>query len=140
MKMKLVRREPTLYIRRRVPRRYKPVETRELVWISLHTDSETQAMLKAPSVWQELIEAWEAKLVGATGDAEAAFEAAKNLAAKRGFRYLPAADVARLSTDEILRRVEAVAKRSKPGEPDMIEAAAHNCEQGTFSLLGACCR
>ena len=103
--MKLVRRESTLYIRKRVPSRYKPVETRELIWISLNTDSETQAMLKAPSVWQELIEAWEAKLVGATGDAEAAFEAEKNLAAKRGFRYLPAAAVARLPTDEILRRV-----------------------------------
>lgn len=124
MKLSFLRRESTLYIRKRVPRRYRKVEAREFVWISLHTDSEIQAQMRAPTIWQEMIEAWEAKLAGATGDAEAAFEAAKMLAAKRGFRYLPAAEVARLSTDEILRRVEAVAKRSKPGKPDMIEAAA----------------
>lgn len=124
MKLSLVRRESTLYIRKRVPRRYKPVEGREFIWISLHTDSETHAKLKAPAIWQEMIEAWEAKLAGANSDAEVAFEAARNLAARRGFRYLPAAQVAKLPTDEILRRVEAVAKRSRPGEPDMIEAAA----------------
>lgn len=82
MKWRLARRESTLYIRKRVPRRYRQVEAREFIWISLHTDSETQAMLKAPAIWQEMIEAWEAKMVGATADADAAFEAAKNLAAR----------------------------------------------------------
>lgn len=81
-------------------------------------------MLKAPTIWQELVEAWEAKMVGATADADAAFEAAKKLAARRGFRYLPAAEVAKLPLDEVLRRVEAVAKQSKPRQPDVIEAAA----------------
>lgn len=124
MKFSFLRRESTLYIRKRVPRRYGEVETREFVWISLHTDSETQARIKAPTIWQEMIEAWEAKMVGASADAEAAFAAAKNLAARRGFRYLPAAAVAKLPTEEILRRVEAVAAKSRPGRPDRLEAAA----------------
>lgn len=124
MKLNLVRRESSLYIRKRVPRRYKPVEGREFIWISLHTDSETQAMLKAPAVWQEMIEAWEAKLSGASTDAEVAFEAAKNLAARRGFRYMPATEVAKLPTEEIMRRIQEVSKRSRGSFPDLIEAAA----------------
>ena len=124
MKFSFMRRESTLYIRKRVPRRYREVEVREFVWISLRTDSETQALIKAPTIWQEMVEAWEAKMVGASADAEAAFAAAKNLAARRGFRYMPAAEVAKLPTEEILRRVEAVAERSRPGRPDRLEAAA----------------
>lgn len=124
MKFSFMRRESTLYMRKRVPRRYREVESREFVWISLKTDSETQALLKAPTIWQQMIEAWELKMIGSSADAEAAFAAAKKLAARRGFRYLPAAEVANLPTNEILRRVEAVAKRSKPREPDLIEAAA----------------
>ncbi|CAM8671112.1 Integrase, catalytic domain containing protein [Paracoccaceae bacterium] len=124
MKLSFLRRESTLYIRKRVPRRYREVEAREFIWISLHTDSETQARIKAPTIWQEMIEAWEAKMVGASADADAAFAAAKNLAARRGFRYLPAAEVAKLPTEEILRRVEAVAARSREGRPDRLEAAA----------------
>lgn len=124
MKFSFLRRESTLYLRKRVPSRYREIEAREFVWISLHTDSETQARIKAPTIWQEMIEAWEAKMVGASADAEAAFASAKNLAARRGFRYLPAQEVAKLPTEEILRRVEAVAKRSRPGRPDMLEAAA----------------
>lgn len=124
MKLTFMRRGSTLHIRKRVPGRYRRVESREFIWISLHTDSETQARLKAPTIWQEMIEAWEAKMVGATADADAAFEAAKNLAARRGFRYLPAAEVAKLPTQEIIDRVQAVMKRSKPRQPDMIEAAA----------------
>ena len=31
------------HLRRRVPRRYRTIEPRETVWISLHTDSETVA-------------------------------------------------------------------------------------------------
>ena len=70
----------------RVPRRYQPVEARETVWISLHTDSETVAKVEAPMAWAQMIEAWEARLAGDSQDAESRFEAAKELAAMRGFR------------------------------------------------------
>ena len=62
-----------------------------------------------------MIEAWEAKLAWSSADAEAAFAAAKNLAARSGFRYLPAAEVTKLPTEEILRRIEAVATHSRKG-------------------------
>lgn len=47
--MSIVRRGTTFHLRKRVPRRYMPVETREFVLLSLHTDSESAAKLKAES-------------------------------------------------------------------------------------------
>ncbi len=106
----------------RVPRRYQPVEARETVWISLHTDSETVANAKAPMAWAQMIEAWEARLAGDSPDAESRFEAAKELAAARGFRYMPAARVAKLPRDELLQRIEAV--QTSGDAPVKTEAAA----------------
>ncbi|WP_370651073.1 DUF6538 domain-containing protein [Cypionkella sp.] len=62
----------------RVPRRYQPVEARETVWISLHTDSETAAKVKAPLAWAQMIEAWEARLAGDSPDAESRLKRPKN--------------------------------------------------------------
>ncbi|WP_328287165.1 tyrosine-type recombinase/integrase [Cypionkella psychrotolerans] len=107
---------------KRVPRRYQPVEARETVWISLHTDSESVAKAKAPMAWAQMIEAWEARLAGDSTDAESRFEAAKELAAVRGFRYMPAARVAKLERHELLQRVEAV--QTLGNELHLIEAAA----------------
>lgn len=119
--MNVTKRGSTYHLRKRVPERYRPVEPRAVVWISLHTDSESVARQKAPMAWAHLIEAWEAKLAGDGEDAERRFEAAKELAAIRGFRYLPASRVADLDREELLRRLEHV---SRKGEPDPIEAAA----------------
>lgn len=71
-----------------------------------------------------MIEAWESKLAGDTDDAEARFAAARELAAKRGFRFMMAKEVAALPLPELLQRVDTVIAASRPGKPDMIEAAA----------------
>lgn len=118
----IMKRRNTYHLRRRVPVRYAPVESRKFVYASLHTDSKSVAEQKAPLVWQNQIEAWEARLAGDMDDAERRFEAATSLARIRGFRYLPALQVADLPREELLTRIEAVADRS--GEPDAREAAA----------------
>lgn len=120
--MSIVRRGSTYHLRKRVPLRYRRVEPRETVWISLHTDSESVAKSKAPVAWEHLVEGWEARLAGDTSDAERRFEAARELAAARGFRYLPAAQVASLPREDLLERIEAVPLRN--GQPDGKEAAA----------------
>ena len=120
--MSIVKRASTFHLRKRVPLRYRRVEPRVTVWISLHTDSESVAKSKAPIAWQHLIEAWEAKLAGDTGDAERRFEAARELAAARGYRYMPAPQVAALPREELLARIEAVPVRNDA--PDKREAAA----------------
>lgn len=120
--MKLIRRGTTYYIRKRVPQRFATVDPRQIVWVSLHTDSETLAKTKASAAWAEMIEAWEARLAGHSADAERRFEAARQLAQTRGFRYLPAERVATLPTDALLDRVEAI--RTVAGAPDKLEAVA----------------
>jgi len=120
--MKLIKRNDHWHIRRRVPRRFAEIDQRDYVWVSLHTDLEDVAKRKAPAVWAELLEAWEAKLHGDGDDAEARFAAARHLAGIRGFRYLPAADVAKLPRDELFRRIEAAIRPD--GTVDKIEARA----------------
>lgn len=120
--MTLLRRGTTYYIRKRVPQRFASVEQRDIVWVSLHTDSERLAKSKATAAWSEMIEAWEARLAGHSQDAEQRFEAAKQLAQARGLRYMPAERVATLPVEALLERVEAV--RVVAGNPDRLEAAA----------------
>jgi integrase len=115
--MSVTKRANKFHLRKRVPTRYQSVEPRGTVWISLHTDSETIAKQKADGAWAQMIEAWEAKLAGDSRDAEARFEAARDLAAVRGVRYLPAAKVAELPREDILARVEASIGREGKADP-----------------------
>lgn len=113
----------TLYMIRRVPKRYEPVEPeRRLLWINLNTDSMSAAKAKAEIVWQGMVESWEAKLAGDTDDAEQRLDAAKRLAASRSLRFLKAEDVARLPLREIVDRAKMAEGRE--GKPDRVEARA----------------
>ena len=120
--MSIAKRGRLYHLRRRVPRRYRGVEPRETVWISLHTDSETVARSKADRAWSQMIEAWEARLAGNNEDAEASYEAARDLARARGFRYLDAGAVAKLPVEDVVERIEAIP--SPANQPDPVEAAA----------------
>ena len=120
--MKFVNRNGHLHFRKRVPRRFADVEEREYVWISLHTDLEDVARRKAAGVWQEMLEAWEAKLHGDTEDYDERLAAAKHLAGIRGYRYLPSAQVAKLPADQFYDRVRGSMR--KDGTLDAREAEA----------------
>lgn len=111
-----------LYLYRRVPKRYASVETRTFVWLSLNTDSMTEAAGKGGPAWEQLLAGWEAKLAGDTSDAEQRFDAARELAEARGFRYMRADKIAELPTEELLARIAAVPTRK--GNPDLKEASA----------------
>ena len=108
---------------KRVPKRYASIESRTFVWLSLHTDSKSLAEGKATGAWSQFIEAWEARLAGDQVDAVKRFDAARELAAVRGFRYLDVGKVADLPLDEIIDRFKAVPITSA-GIPDRLEAAA----------------
>lgn len=79
--------------------------------------------MKASQIWEEHVAAWEAKLAGRSQDAEERFEAAKNLAGMKGFKYLPMPEVAKLPLDELASRVEAITP-ARTKSPDMLVAAA----------------
>lgn len=114
-----------LHLTRRVPKRYASVEPRKTISISLHTDSGSSAEVKAAAAWEQLVAGWEAKLAGDTKDAELRFEAARNLAEARGFRYLRADDVAKLPLEDLHARFSAISGfRDSPKKPDLQEAQA----------------
>ena len=115
-------RGKTLSYYRRVPKRYESVEPRKMIWMSLHTDSMSEAEAKAGPAWEQLVAGWEARLAGDTTDAEGRFQAARDLAEARGFRYMRVDKVARLPTEELLDRIAAVPVDR--GHPDLREAAA----------------
>ena len=94
--MAVMLRGTTWNLRKRVPARYAAVEPRKELWLSLHTDSKAEAEAKSPAIWRAQIEAWEARLAGASEDAERRFQAAQDLAGKRGFSWLPLAEVTHL--------------------------------------------
>lgn len=112
----------TFHVRRRVPKRYAGIEPRRFFKVTLRTDSETDAREKAGAVWKSQIAAWEAKLAGNDADAEVRFEAARQLARSKGFRYVPASSIPDRPLDEVVRRIEAITFRA--GRPDMTEARA----------------
>lgn len=135
--MSLVRRNKTFYLRKRVPKRFVNVESRPVIWISLHTDSETVASHKADGAWANMIEGWEAQLAGDTRDAERRFAAAQELAAIRGMRYLSANRVADLPTEELLRRVEQVARQSDTARPIEAEAMLGGAKEPPITVSRA---
>lgn len=113
----LMVRHNNFHLHRRVPRRFKAVEPRAIVAISLHTDSRQLAMRKAAEVWAHLIEGWEAALRMDVDGARVRYEAAKEVADRRGFSYMSAPAVAGLPLDDILARVKDV-PRNRDGSPN----------------------
>lgn len=112
------------YLYKRVPARYYgKVDSRRFIDCSLHTDSLSAATAKAAEIWNHHIAAWEAKLAGNTGDAEARFAAARELADLRGFHYLTAKKVSELPYDAFMERLGA-ALGNKPNKIDRREAEA----------------
>ncbi len=135
--MTIVKRTNTYQLRRRVPKRYKTVESRETIWISLHTDSQSIAKRKAVDAWEELLQSWEAKLAGSSDHAQERYDAARELANIRGFRYMDVSAISKLPLENLLDRIASI--RTKQGEPDPIEAKAllGTVEKPNFSITQA---
>lgn len=110
--MTLFLRGSTYHLRKRVPLRFRSVESRPIIGVSLHTDSPRTAARKAEEVWAHLVEGWEAALRGETGDARARYEAARDIAQRRGFSFMAAPAVADLSLAVLLARVQAIPQRA----------------------------
>lgn len=106
--MTLILRGKTWYLKRRVPRRYAAVADAPWIVVTLKTDSREEAERKAGQVWDQYTLGWEARLRGAGDDARARFDAARDLAQSRGFRFREAAQLAsRASLQEVVGRVVA---------------------------------
>lgn len=115
--MALILRGSIYHLRKRVPRRFRSVEPRPIIGVSLHTDSPGLASRKAAEVWAHLIEGWESALRGETGGARARYDAARDIAQRRGFSFMAAAAVAELPLADLVARVQAIPMRAN-GAPN----------------------
>lgn len=109
--MSLILRSGTYNLVRRVPKRFHSVEERRQIWISLNTDSPVEAAKKKDAAWAEMVAAWEARLAGESDEAEKRYAAAREIAQRHGFRYLPIREVAELPLDQIISRIDAARDR-----------------------------
>lgn len=100
----VIRRGNTWYLKRNVPKKFDGIEVRKVIWKALSARSEKSAEIEAASVWGHMVLGWErALLTGAFTDLQVANARANRL----GYQYLPASDVAKLSLDELLERIQA---------------------------------
>ncbi|WP_203564888.1 hypothetical protein [Aliiroseovarius sp. PrR006] len=130
--MAIKTRSKKLSLYKRVPKRYETVEPRKFIWQALHTDSMSEAEAKAGPVCAQLVAGWEAKLAGDSSDAEQRFETARELAEARGFRYMRVEKVAKLPTEELLARIDAVPVHK--GVPDLkvSDVSAYGSKRGNL--------
>lgn len=114
---------------KRVPKRYiglvvgddgRPVSQ---VRVALHTDSKSEAAGKAKQVEAARLAEWEALLHGDATSAARHYEAARRLAAARGFDYVSLADLASGDLSQLVARVLALAKAGGAVETPEVAAA-----------------
>lgn len=74
-----------------------------------------------------MIEAWEARLAGKSDDAEARYQAARNLARVRGFQYLDVDAVAKLPVENVVERVEAIPATMDQPDAALLGTAPEPC-------------
>lgn len=110
--MTIILRGSTFHLRQRVPLRFAPVEARPIIGVSLKTDSPAVAKRKAAEVWAHLVEGWESALRGDGGTARQRYDAAKDIADRRGFSFMAAHAVADLPLADLVARANAVPVRA----------------------------
>jgi len=101
---------------RRAPKRYALVESRVLVRTAMHTTDENLARNKAAQIENLQDLQWEALLAGRATEATVQYEKLRALAEARGVTYLPALEVAKLSVEAILERVEEAGSNPAPAD------------------------
>ncbi|MDF1728813.1 MAG: tyrosine-type recombinase/integrase [Sulfitobacter sp.] len=104
--MNIKKRGRYYHLRRRVPLRYREVDHRDTIHLSLKTDSFSQAEDRARAAWDKLLLQWECLLRGDVEGARAQQDAAKELAQSYGFEWLSVEDVRKRPLPELVRRVE----------------------------------
>lgn len=114
----------TYTLRLWVPERFRPVETRKELFVSLKTTDWAEATRAAVAVQERILADLNAKLTGqAAPSGHDHLKAVRDLALSSGFQYKPAAELAAGPLDDILRRIEALGQKDPRAENGtMVEA------------------
>ncbi|ETD85716.1 integrase [Rhodobacter capsulatus YW1] len=101
----------------------KSIDPRTYVYISLHTDSRSEAERKVQPVLHELVLGWEARLEGRMAEGEQRYQAALKIAAAYGYPYLSNEQIKALPIEDLLSRIRDIPADAK-GNPDKVVADA----------------
>lgn len=113
MTEKYVRKNGRLYwYVRRVPLYVQELDGREVVKISLKTDSESEAIIKAEKITRELNGIWDEAMAKEKPTSLKRYNRMVQLAKMHGFEYKPMDELLKSPTDEVIERVD-MAKQSK---------------------------
>ncbi len=115
---------------KRVPKRFAGLvrgvdgQTVTQVRQALHTDNKAEAKIKAAQIEGARLAEWEALAAGDSASARKHYEAARKLAAARGFPYRPVENVAAGDVIDMLNRVLALAEGSRQQPPQLTASLA----------------
>lgn len=113
-------RGKTFCLRWRVPARYRVVEKRERVWVSLKTRDATEARLRAPAAKADLIEAWERALGRVPDESSSArFDRLVEIAGSLGHHYKSRDEIAAGSIEDLVARLETLRSLPQPSDDTM---------------------
>ena len=113
----LLKRNNHYYYNRRVPDLVRPLDPRDTVRISLHTDSKRQAWRKAVMLNDEVEAYWQSLAGGQLHD-NARFGKVVHIARQMGFAYQPLSVVVNLPIEQLCGRVIAL----QDAAPHQVEA------------------
>lgn len=111
----LMQRGGIWHLRRRVPERFKKLEPRKTICLTLRTDDREVAAQRAVQFWDEQLAEWEVGVAVGKRDSTDQVPKARALAERRGYRFLEPYKIARLTIPEIVERVEEA--HDKLGRP-----------------------
>lgn len=120
--MLVIQRGRKYFLKMHVPQRYASVEERKQIWISLKTDSLSEANMRAHFAFNEQMHLWDTMMAGQAESALERYDAAKALTRALGFRYMPSIRVAQLPVADIVERLDAASDRK--GKLNVIKANA----------------
>ena len=125
--MKYIKKRGTKYhYVRRVPKEIRLIDGRELIQVSLKTDSLSLAEHRATILNQNINDYWEGLIIDPTSKEEK-FQEAIYLARLQGFGYKTAAEIAQAPLENIVKRIiTANAPDSTPAEKDAVLGKIHH--------------
>lgn len=121
---------------RRVPKRYRSVDSRTFVSTALHTKDDSEAFAKATDIEKIQDLAWESALAGKIDDKERLFRELTEIAEMRGYTYLQASKLSETKLSTLLQRTDEISKQSEHSKDIVADALLGAADAPDLQLSG----
>ena len=130
----IIKRQETWHLRMRVPTRYRLIEQRREIHLSLKTGDRDEAAALAHLRRKDILQDLDARLAGREPGSPSHYEALARIATSRGYGYVPARDLAQ-DISEILRRTDELISRGDSPASAAAAALLGIAERPRMSVL-----